>query len=155
MTQTLRGCQGNYISNWPMIVSIPGSGPSLSGVDRLRWLCRILSRGMDAGRCWRAFLFPALLSTWVGWESPVLCFLSYAASANAILVFFRPLAGALAVLRRRWSVMDRLRGGTPIFVSTEDLELLLNKPLKPRSWRPWETDRDKERIQQMIFIWAL
>lgn len=152
MTQSLRGCQGNYLRNWPMTVSAPGSGPSRSGVDRLRWLCRSLSRGMDAGRCWRAFLFPALLSTQVVWGSPVLCFLSLVASVSGIFIFLRPLAGALAVLRRRWSVMDRLRGGTPICVSTEDLELLLNKPLKPRSWRPWETDRDRERIQHMIFI---
>lgn len=138
---------------WPVIVSAPVSVPSWSVDVRLSLLCRSFSMGIETGRCWSVFLLSVLLSTSVGWESPVLSFLSCRASATGILVFLRPLAGALAVLRRRWSVMERLRGGTPMFVSTEDFELLLNKPLKPRSWRPWgEKKEQKEILKDIICI---
>lgn len=54
-------------------------------------------------------------------------------SASFILVFLRRLAGALAVRRRRWSLMERFLRAEPQLVSTDDLEDLLNKPLMPRS----------------------
>ena len=55
-------------------------------------------------------------------------------SVRASLVFLRPLAGALAVRRSRWSLMERVFRAAGELASTEDLEERLKKPLMPRSW---------------------
>ena len=55
-------------------------------------------------------------------------------SAKASLFFLRPLTGALAVRRSRWSLMERVFRAAEELASTEDLEERLKKPLMPHSW---------------------
>ena len=72
-------------------------------------------------------------------EDEALPFLSFLSamqdddSASTILVFLRPLAGALAVRRRSWSLRERFLGVELELVSTEDLEARLNRHRMPRS----------------------
>lgn len=120
---------------------------SLSGEQRDSCPCRSLSKGMEIGlwvrgaRGWRRFSppgsFPDVPSPPVPASEPVFWSEIRATdSDSAILVFFRPFAGALAVRRRSWTPMERFWRPRE-FVSTEDLEERLNKPRIPRSWWPW------------------
>lgn len=125
---------GHWLLSSPIIVLAPVSGPSFSEEDTVSRPCRSLSRGMEAGRCWRPILGPTVFSIAGCLRSPLLLSsLSSEVSDSTILVFLRPLAGALAVLRSRWLLKERLRGRIPNCVSTEDLEPLLNRPRKPRN----------------------
>lgn len=128
----------------PMTVSAPMSCCSLSGEQMDSCPCRSLSKGIEIGLWtsgalgWRRFStcssFPDTPAPPA--PAPVQLFWSdieATDSDRAILVFFRPFAGALAVRRRRWSLMERFR--RPLeFVSTEDLEERLKKPRIPRNW---------------------
>lgn len=130
----------------PMTVSTPMSCFSLSVEQRDSCPCRSLSRGIEIGlwvrgaRGWRRFSTPASFPDMPSPPAPApeaffWSDIEATDSERAILVFFRPFAGALAVRRRRWSLMERFRR-PPEFVSTEDLEERLNKPRIPRSWLP-------------------
>lgn len=138
-----------------MMVSVIGLD-LCSGDVRLSWPCSSLSRGMETGLCWRETR--GLVRRSVGTScacktSLVLSFLSTAASTRAILVFLRPLAGALAVRRRRWSLRERFRMGIP--VSTDVFEALLNRPLKPFSWRFCKNYTQKHENEKWNHIYVL
>lgn len=127
-----------------MTVSAPMSCSSFSGEQMDSCSCKSLSKGMETGlwvrgaRGWRRLsttsTFPDMPSSPVTASVPFLWSdIEATDSDSAIFVFLRPFAGALAVRRRRWSLMERLRR-PPEFVSTEYLEERLNKPRMPRSW---------------------
>lgn len=128
-------------------MTAPTSCCSFSGEQMDSCPCKSLSRGTEIGLCvrgargWRCLSTPPFFtdrpSSPVAESAPFFWSdIEATDSDSAILVFFLPFAGALAVRRRRWSLMERFR--RPLeFVSTEDLEERLNKPRKPRSWWPW------------------
>lgn len=128
-----------------MTESDPVSCCSVSEEQRESCPCKSLSKGMDMGlwirgdRGWNrgsvVVRCPDVLCSPPDAAAPVPFFCSEMEATDSdrgILVFLRPLAGALAVRRRRCSLMERLRR-PPVFVSTEDLEERLNSPRMPRS----------------------
>lgn len=128
-----------------MTVSAAMSCCSFSGEQIESCPCKSLSKGIEIGlwvrgaRGWRRLSTPPSLPDLSSFLASVPFFWSdieATDSESAILVFLRPFAGALAVRRRRWSLMERFRK-PPEFVSTEYLEERLNKPRIPRSWWPW------------------
>lgn len=140
----------------PIIVSAPMSCCSLSGEQMESCPCRSLSKGMEIGlwisgaRGWRRLSIPpsfpdtpsppaAAAPVPFLWSD-----IEATDSDSIIFVFFRPFAGALAVRRRRWSLMERFRGPLE-FVSTEDLEERLKKPRIPRSWLLWGQEPNKKK----------
>lgn len=129
--------------------SFPSVSFAASDIGSDRAPRRLLSTGMETGRTCRLRVVLLRTPSWSLVASETESLIS-TISWKPTLLFFLPLAGALAVRRRILSPIDRFRIWWELLFSEDPcLGFLLNSPFRPWSCLFWGQKKDQPQIKPM------